>query len=108
MGKVSQGDVYPASCFLRRPGDHVREMPLSAFAQRGQRPLVRPFNEFLEIRSRKAGHVDDGDPVKTPPVSGGLDARNISQLDKTIRGHSRAEAPLLRVARFEIGELPSA
>ena len=66
--------------------------------------MVRPFNQFHKIGRRKAGHVDDGDPMKSPPVSGGLHPRNISQLDKAIRCNSCAEPPPFRKAGFEISE----
>jgi hypothetical protein len=66
--------------------------------------LVRPLNQFREIRGRKARHVDDGDPMKTPPVSGGLHPRNVRQFNKAIRCNSCAETPLFRMTSFEISE----
>ena len=66
--------------------------------------MVRPFNQFLKIGGRKAGHVDDGDPMKTPPVPGGLDPRDIRQLNKTIGCNSSAETPPFRMTSFEISK----
>ena len=69
-----------------------------------KRSLVRPFNQFRKIGRRKAGHVDDGNPVKTPPVSGRLHPRNIRQFNEAIGRNSCAKAPPFRMTRFEISE----
>src|SRR5438132_9707421 len=66
--------------------------------------MVRPFNQFLKIGGRKAGHVDDGDPMKTPPVPGGLDPRDIRELNETIGCNSSAETPPFRMTSFEISK----
>ena len=42
--------------------------------------------------------------MEAPSVSGGLDSRDIRQLNKAIGGNSCAETPPFRRTRFEIGE----
>ena len=66
--------------------------------------MVRPFHQLRKVGGRKAGHVDDGDPMKTPSVSGGLDSRNIRKLEKAIGCNSSAETPPFRMTGFEVGE----
>jgi hypothetical protein len=66
--------------------------------------LVRPLDQLRKIKGRKAGHVDNGDPMITPPVSGGLHPWNIRQLNKAIWCYSCAETPPFRKTGFEIGE----
>ena len=66
--------------------------------------MIRPFNQFRKIGGRKAGYLDDGDPVKTPPVSGRLNPRNTRQLNKAIGGDPSAETPPFRMTGFEISE----
>jgi hypothetical protein len=45
--------------------------------------------------------------MKAPSVSGGLNSRDIRQLNEAIRGNSCAETPPFRMTGFEIGELLS-
>ena len=66
--------------------------------------MIRPFDQLRKIARGKARYIDDGDPMKTSAVSGGLDPRNIRQLNEAIRCNSRAEAPSFRMAGFEISE----
>ena len=70
--------------------------------------MIRPFDQLRKIARGKARYVDDGDPMETPPISGGLHPRDIGQLDKAIRRNSCAETPPFRLAGLEIGEFLSA
>jgi hypothetical protein len=69
--------------------------------------LVRPSNQLRKIVCRKGGNIDDGNPMKTPPVSGGLHPANIGQFDEAVRCNPCAETPPLRLTGFEIGEFPT-
>jgi hypothetical protein len=70
--------------------------------------MVRPPDQLRKIGFRKAGHIDDGDPMVTPPVSGGLHPRDIGQLDEPVRCNPCTETPPFRFTGLEIGEFPAA
>ena len=66
---------------------------------------MRPRHQLTQIPGRKAGDIDDGDPVIAAAISRRLHARNVGEFDVAIWCHFDAEAPALGFAGLEVGEI---
>ena len=94
----------------RRLGRIVRPRPADAGPPTlgpSERTLVGRGDELAELCVRDGSHVDDCDPVKPSQIACRLEPRNIGELEEALSGRAEAEAPLLRLAGFEVGELLS-
>src|SRR4051794_29661070 len=66
---------------------------------------IGPCNQFLKVIGWNRVDIHDCDPTEPGHVTGWLDARDVRQLQEAFRGGADTEAPLLRLAGLEIGEL---